>query len=84
MIIDNYYVINPEDAEEVKAANEAILKIREQRIEIKEEGYKQEQILKAKLAISFAISDSISSIGLAETKNLVRKLNKELRKVKEA
>ena len=33
------------------------------------------------MAISFEISDSISKIGLEETKRIVRELNRELREM---
>lgn len=72
MIIDNCYVVMPENAEEVKIANEVILKLREEKL-------RAEHRQKCKMAISLAISDVISQIGLAETKNIVRELNRELR-----
>jgi len=40
-------------------------------------------IRKAKMSISFEISNAISEIGLATTKNIVRELNRELRELKE-
>lgn len=72
MIIDNCYVVTPENAEEVKLANDAILKYREQCL-------RNEQIKKCKLAISDEISIAIRRIGLAETKRVVRELARELR-----
>lgn len=45
---------------------------------IRKEKEKERLIQKAKMAISFEISDAISRIGLAETKRIVRELNKEL------
>lgn len=72
MIIDNCYVITAETAEEVKAANEAILKIREER-------QRQETIQKCKMAISFEVSNAISEIGLEEVKRIVREINHKLR-----
>lgn len=75
MIIDNCYVINPEDAEEVKAANEAILKIREER-------QMEEMRHRMKVTIGLSIDDSIAQIGLAETKIIVRELNRKLRELK--
>lgn len=74
MIIDNCYVVTPETAEEVKLANEAILKYREQRAH-------DELIQRCKTAISFEISDTISQLGLSETKRIVRELAKELREL---
>lgn len=75
MIIDNCYVITVETAEEVKAANEAILKIREER----QERQRKEAIQKCKMAISFEVSNAISEIGLEEVKRIVREINHELR-----
>ena len=76
MIIDGCYLVEPENAEEVKLANEVILKLREEKL-------RAEHRQKCKMAISFAISDVISQIGfLAETKNIVRELNRELREMK--
>ena len=75
MIIDNCYVVMPENAEEVKLANEVILKLREDKL-------RAEHRQKCKMIISSAISDVISQIGLAETKNIVRELNRELREMK--
>lgn len=72
MIIDGCYFVEPENAEEVKLANEVILKLREDKL-------RAEHRQKCKMAISFAISDVISQIGLAETKNIVKELNRELR-----
>ena len=72
MIIDNCALLTPMDAEEITAANEAILKIREER-------YKQEVRQRAEKMISLAVSDAISDIGLAETKTILRRLNKRLR-----
>lgn len=40
-------------------------------------------IRKAKMSISFEISNAISEIGLATTKNILRELNRELREMKE-
>lgn len=74
MIIDNYYVITAETAEEVKAANEAILKIREER-------QRQEAVKKCKMAISFEVSNAISEIGLEEVKRIVREINHDLREL---
>ena len=45
---------------------------------------KERQIQKAKMAISFEISNAVSEIGLEETKRIVRELNRELRMQKEA
>lgn len=39
-------------------------------------------IQKAKMSISFEVSDAISAIGLEETKRIVRELNRELRELK--
>lgn len=69
------YVIRPETAEEILAVNELLLKMREEK--------KKEMIQKCKTAISFQIDDSISIIGLAETKRIVRELARELREYKE-
>lgn len=38
-------------------------------------------INKAKMSISFEISNAISEIGLETTKNIVRELNRELREL---
>lgn len=67
--------ITPETKEEIVAVNALLLKMREER-------QKQELIQKHKNAISFKIADSVSSIGLEETKRIVRELNKELREFK--
>lgn len=40
-------------------------------------------IRKVKMSISFEISNAISEIGLATTKNILRELNRELREMKE-
>ena len=45
---------------------------------------RERQIQKAKMAISFEISNAVSEIGLEETKRIVRELNRELRMQKEA
>lgn len=74
MKIDNCYLIDPEDAEEVRLANAAILEYRKQR-------QHNELIQKCKMAISFEISDTISKLGLAETKRIVRELARELRDI---
>lgn len=42
---------------------------------------RQRLIDKAKMSISFEISNAISEIGLATTKNIVRELNRELGKL---
>ena len=46
---------------------------------IRKEKEKQRLIQKAKTAISFEISDAISTIGLEETKKIMRELTRELR-----
>ena len=74
--MSNLYVISPETAEEILAVNDLLLKMRE-------ENQKKELIQKCKTAISFQIGDSISTIGLAETKKIVRELARELREYKE-
>jgi len=75
MIIDNCYVVMPEDAEEVRLMNEVILKHREEKIHT-------ELVEKHTQNISFAISHSITELGLAETKTIVRTLERELRNFK--
>ena len=45
---------------------------------------RERQIQKAKMAISFEISNAVSEICLEETKRIVRELNRELRMQKEA
>ena len=77
MVIENTFVVHPCTAEEVRVSNEAILKLREEK-------QHKELVQKAKMAISFAIADSISTLGLAETKTIVRELHTELRTFKEA
>lgn len=72
----NLYSITPETAEEILAVNELLLKMRE-------EQQKKELIIKHKNTISFHIADSVSAIGLEETKRIVRELNRELREFKE-
>lgn len=72
MIIDNNYVVLPENAEEVKASNEVILKLREEK-------HFKELISKHTTNILLAIGDSIGELGLAETKRIVRELNRNLR-----
>ena len=74
MIIDNCYVVTPETAEEVKLANEAILKYREQRMH-------DQLILRCKSDIFFEINRTIDKLGLAETKRIVRELARELREL---
>lgn len=70
----NLYVITPETEEEILAVNDMLLKMREEK-------QRQEQIQKCKNTISFHIADSISTIGLEETKRIVRDLNRELREL---
>lgn len=70
--MNGLYVITPETEEEILAVNDMLLKIRGEK-------QRQEQIQKCKNTISFHIADSISTIGLEETKHIVRELNKELR-----
>ena len=60
--------------EEFSAMNALVLKMREERAH-------QKIVQKCKHAISSQIADSISTIGLAETKTIVRELAKELRGV---
>ena len=44
---------------------------------------RQEKLIqKAKMSISFEISNAISEIGLETTKHIVRELNRELRELK--
>lgn len=74
-IIDGCYFVEPENAEEVKLANDVILKLREEKL-------REEHRQRCKMTISSAISDVISQIGLTETKNIVRELNRELRLMK--
>lgn len=71
MIIDNCIVITPENAVEVIAANDAILKIRERK-------EKEREREKCKLAIAVEISNVISKLGVAETKTIVRGLLKDI------
>lgn len=74
MIKDNYYVMMPETKEEIEAVNAMLLDMRAKR--------EHEMLVqKCKMAISFAISDSISKIGLSETKTIVRALARELREI---
>ena len=58
--------------EEFSAMNALILKMRHEREH-------KELVQKCKHAISSQIADSISAIGLAETKTIVRTLARELR-----
>ena len=67
------YTINI-TADEFLAVSELITKMREEQM-------RKEIITKCKMAISFEISDSISKIGLEETKRIVRELNRELREL---
>lgn len=67
--------IKPETTEEILAVNALLLKMRE-------EQQRKELIQKHKTAISFEIADSVSTIGLEETKRIVRELNRELRDMK--
>lgn len=67
------YTLTNDEIEAVKLLLEDIRARKEQ----------QRLILKAKMAISFEISNAISEIGLEETKRIVRELNKELRIQKE-
>ena len=68
----NLWIINPETEDEIRAVNDLLLKMREEK-------QRQERIEKCKMKISFEIADSIAEIGLEETKRLVRELNRELR-----
>ena len=70
----NLYVITPETKEEILAVNDLLLKMREER-------QRQEQIQKCKNTISLHIADSVSTIGLEETKRIIRELNRELREL---
>ena len=74
MIIDNNYVILPENAEEVKTANDAILKLRREK-------QREELIDKHRTNFALVAGDSISELGLNETKKIVRELQTMLRKV---
>lgn len=76
MMENNVFFIMPKTKEEALAVNELLSKMREQRL-------KEEQRQKAKMAISFEISNAIAEIGLPEVKNIVRELNRELRELKE-
>ncbi len=58
--------------EEFSAMNALVLKMREEKAH-------EELVQKCKHAISSQIADSISTIGLAETKMIVRVLARELR-----
>lgn len=58
--------------EEFSAMNALVLKMREEKAH-------EELVQKCKHAISSQIADSISTIGLAETKTIVRILARELR-----
>lgn len=60
--------------EETEACLAIIKKMREERA-------KQAAIQKCKHAISSQIADSISTIGLEETKKIVRELNREIREL---
>ena len=68
------FTMNFETPEEVEAVHELITKMREEKKH-------QEIVQKCKHAISSQIADSISTIGLAETKTIVRELARELREV---
>ena len=58
--------------EEAKACLEIVLKMREEKA-------REEAIQRCKHAISSQIADSISIIGLDETKKIIRELNREIR-----
>lgn len=60
--------------EEFSAMNALVLKMREEKAH-------EELVQKCKHAISSQIADSISTIGLAETKTIVRILARELREL---
>jgi hypothetical protein len=49
--------------------------------DIREKKERERLINKAKMSISFEISNAISEIGLETTKNIVRELNRELREL---
>ena len=70
----NLYSILPKTEEEIIAVNELLLKMRE-------EQERKKLIQKHKNIISFDISDSISTIGIEETKRIIRELNRELREL---
>ena len=72
MIIDNNYVVLPENAEEVRVSNSAILKLREEK-------QREELISKHEVNIVLAVCDSIGELGLDETKRIVRELLRTLR-----
>ena len=58
--------------DECEALHKCLMEIREKK--------RHDQLIQAcKTNISFQISDAIALIGLAETKRLVRELNRELR-----
>ncbi len=61
--------------EETEACLAIIKKMREE----KEKKIREEAIQRCKHAISSQIADSISKIGLEETKRIIRELNRELR-----
>ena len=68
--------LTPENEKEILAVNNLLLKMREEEQE-------KENIRKCKHEISFVVADSISKIGLVNTKRIVREINKELREQSE-
>lgn len=48
-------------------------------MEIREKKRQERQRYECKIAISFQIDKAVNTIGLAETKRIVRELNRELR-----
>ena len=68
------YKMEPKTDEEILAVNDLLLEMRKEKL-------KQENIVKYKHEISFLVGDAISTIGLDETKRIVREINKELREL---
>lgn len=71
-------MIMPKTTEEILAINDLLKKMREE----KQKRELEAKIQKCKSSISFSVSDSISIIGLEETKRIIRELNRELREFK--
>lgn len=76
MMHGNFWLVEPENEEEVLAMNDAVLAIRRQR-------YHEELVRKCQENITTVVEDSIDKIGLAETKTFLRGLVRELRQREE-
>lgn len=68
------YVIKVADKEELTAALEAVKKVRQER-------ERAERLAKAEESINHAVNVAIASVGIANVKSIIRKINQELREI---